>query len=32
MQISKISLKNNSDLQFIAEFLKPYTKRAYLVG
>lgn len=32
MQISKISLKNNPDLQFIAEFLKPYTKRAYLVG
>ncbi|WP_257406821.1 hypothetical protein, partial [Campylobacter jejuni] len=27
MQISKISLKNNPDLQFIAEFLKPYTKR-----
>lgn len=32
MQISKISLKNNPDLQFIAEFLKPYTKRVYLVG
>lgn len=32
MQISKISLKNNPDLQFIADFLKPYTQRAYLVG
>lgn len=32
MQISKISLKNNPDLEFIADFLKPYTKRAYLVG
>lgn len=32
MQISKIDLKNNSDLAFIANFLKPYTQRAYLVG
>lgn len=32
MQTSKISLKNNPDLEFIADFLKPYTKRAYLVG
>lgn len=32
MQISKISLKNNPDLVFIADFLKPYTQRAYLVG
>lgn len=32
MQVSKISLKNNAHIQFIADFLKPYTKRAYLVG
>ncbi|WP_348518351.1 CCA tRNA nucleotidyltransferase [Campylobacter sp. CCS1377] len=32
MQISKIDLKNNIELAFIADFLKPYTKRAYLVG
>ncbi|MFB1644241.1 CCA tRNA nucleotidyltransferase [Campylobacter molothri] len=32
MQISKIDLKNNLDLTFIANFLKPYTQRAYLVG
>lgn len=32
MQISKINLKNNPELAFIATFLKPYTQRAYLVG
>lgn len=32
MQVSKISLKNNANTQFIADFLAPYTKRAYLVG
>lgn len=32
MQVSKISLRNNAHIQFIADFLKPYTKRAYLVG
>ncbi|TKX33208.1 tRNA nucleotidyltransferase/poly(A) polymerase family protein [Campylobacter aviculae] len=32
MQISKINLKNNPNLTFIANFLKPYTQRAYLVG
>lgn len=32
MQVSKISLKNNPNIKFIANFLKPYTKRAYLVG
>lgn len=32
MQVSKISLKNNADIAFIADFLAPYTKRAYLVG
>lgn len=32
MQVSKISLKNNYELEFIADFLKAYTKRAYLVG
>ena len=32
MQVSKISLKNNADIEFIADFLAPYTKRAYLVG
>ena len=32
MQVSKISLKNNAELEFIADFLAPYTKRAYLVG
>ena len=32
MQISKINLNDNSDLNFIKDFLSPYTKRAYLVG
>ena len=32
MQVSKISLKNNAELEFIADFLAPHTKRAYLVG
>ncbi|NDJ26925.1 CCA tRNA nucleotidyltransferase [Campylobacter sp. MIT 12-8780] len=32
MQISKISLKNKANLDFIKEYFKPYTKRAYLVG
>lgn len=32
MQKLKINLKNNPDIKFIANFLKPYTKRAYLVG
>lgn len=32
MQVSKISLKNNDNIAFIADFLRPYTKRAYLVG
>ncbi len=32
MQISKTNLKNNKKLTFISDFLKPYTKRAFLVG
>ena len=32
MQVSKISLKNSADIEFIAEFLRPHTSRAYLVG
>ncbi|MBK1964064.1 CCA tRNA nucleotidyltransferase [Campylobacter novaezeelandiae] len=32
MQKLKINLKNNPDINFIVNFLKPYTKRAYLVG
>lgn len=32
MQISKTSLKNNTEFSFIANFLKPYTQRAFLVG
>jgi len=32
LQVSKISLKNNAELEFIADFLAPHTKRAYLVG
>ncbi|TQR60955.1 CCA tRNA nucleotidyltransferase [Campylobacter troglodytis] len=32
MQVSKISLKNNPSIEFIAKFLAPHTKRAYLVG
>jgi len=32
LPISKISLKNKQELNFIADFLRPYTKRAYLVG
>ncbi|AXP08656.1 CCA tRNA nucleotidyltransferase [Campylobacter hepaticus] len=32
MQTLKINLKNNPDLKFIADFLKSYTTRAYLVG
>ncbi|TQR32994.1 CCA tRNA nucleotidyltransferase [Campylobacter sp. MIT 99-7217] len=32
MQISKISLKIDPRLLFIAEYLKPFTKRVYLVG
>ncbi|MCX2682739.1 CCA tRNA nucleotidyltransferase [Campylobacter sp. MIT 21-1685] len=32
MLISKIDLKNNPKIVFIANLLKPYTQRAYLVG
>lgn len=32
MQALKINLKNNAELSFISNFLKPYTKRAFLVG
>ncbi|MBM0637096.1 CCA tRNA nucleotidyltransferase [Campylobacter sp. VicNov18] len=32
MQTLNISLKNNTHLRFIADFFRPYTQRAYLVG
>lgn len=32
MQISKISLKNKKDFDFLRQILAPYTKRVYLVG
>lgn len=32
MQISKIDLRNNAELDFIKKLLAPHTKRVYLVG
>lgn len=32
MQILKINLKNNENIKYIANILKPYTNKAYLVG